>query len=112
MLFFLADYSVPTPSQPETCSGLRTHHQKPDFTSENSRSKESIRFPPVNTLFVVKFQRIKEKKYETREAFIHDLNLLVQNSELYNGPKSVLTDTAKKMLDLCLERIAEVCLNL
>ena len=54
-------------------------------------------------------QRILEKRYETREAFIQDLNLLVQNSELYNGPKSVLTDTAKKMLDLCLERIAEVC---
>ena len=111
MLFFLADHSVPTSSQPEARSRLRTHHQKPDFTSENSRSKENIRFPSVNT-FVFKFQRIKEKKYETREAFIHDLNLLVQNSELYNGPKSVLTDTAKKMLDLCLERIAEVCLNL
>ena len=60
-------------------------------------------------MFFFLLQRILEKRYETREAFIQDLNLLVQNSELYNGPKSVLTDTAKKMLDLCLERIAEVC---
>ena len=52
-------------------------------------------------------QRVKAKRYETRESFIRDVSVLVQNSEQYNGPNSVLTDTAKKMLDLCLQTIAE-----
>ena len=51
---------------------------------------------------------MKAKRYETRESFIRDVSVLVQNSEQYNGPNSVLTDTAKKMLDLCLQTIAEV----
>ena len=37
-----------------------------------------------------------------------DVNVIVKNSIQYNGPKSVLTNTAQKMLDLCLQRIAEV----
>ena len=53
------------------------------------------------------WQRVKAKRYETRESFIRDVSVLVQNSEQYNGPNSVLTDTAKKMLDLCLQTIAE-----
>ena len=60
--------------------------------------------------FVLLLKRVKAKKYETREMFIRDVSLLVRNSEQYNGAKSVLTDTAKKMLDLCLQRIAEVWL--
>ena len=51
---------------------------------------------------------MKAKRYETREAFICDVSVLVQNSEQYNGPNSVLTDTARKMLDHCLQTIAEV----
>ena len=54
------------------------------------------------------FQNIRNKQYESRESFLRDVSLIIQNSELYNGPKSVLTDTSKKMLDLCLQRLAEV----
>lgn len=36
-----------------------------------------------------------------------DVGQIVRNSQLYNGAKSVLTQAAQRMLDLCLQRLAE-----
>ncbi len=58
--------------------------------------------------FDIILQNIRSKRYLSREAFIMDVNVIVKNSIQYNGPKSVLTNTSQKMLDLCLQRIAEV----
>ncbi|CAH1777107.1 unnamed protein product [Owenia fusiformis] len=76
---------------------------------------------PVNTKLVLDYlkivkrpmdlqairESIRDRKYHNRQAFLEDLNQVVENSKLYNGPTSVLTHTAQKMLDLCLQRIAE-----
>ncbi|ELU04183.1 hypothetical protein CAPTEDRAFT_225982 [Capitella teleta] len=50
---------------------------------------------------------LRNKKYLSREAFLADAGQIVRNSELYNGAKSVLTQAAQRMLDLCLQRLAE-----
>merc|ERR1712150_209086 len=58
---------------------------------------------------------IRMRKYNSRQTFLLDVNQIVRNSELYNGTyhpkvpsaKSVLTLTAQKMMDLCLQRFAE-----
>ncbi|KAI0240465.1 Transcription initiation factor TFIID subunit 1 [Lamellibrachia satsuma] len=52
-------------------------------------------------------ENIRNRKYQSRELFLVDVNQIVKNSELYNGPKSVLTAAGQKMMDLCLQRIAE-----
>ncbi|CAD5115481.1 DgyrCDS4450 [Dimorphilus gyrociliatus] len=52
-------------------------------------------------------ENLRNKKYLCRETFILDVNLIVKNSQLYNGPKSMLTVTAQRMIDKCLQRIAE-----
>lgn len=46
-------------------------------------------------------------KYRSREDFLADINQTVQNCAAYNGPNSVLTTNAKKMLDTCLQRFGE-----
>lgn len=50
---------------------------------------------------------LRNKKYHSREQFLIDVNQIVENCRLYNGPKSALTLTAQCMLDLCLKRFAE-----
>ncbi|XP_065225060.1 transcription initiation factor TFIID subunit 1 isoform X2 [Planococcus citri] len=52
-------------------------------------------------------ENIRQKRYATREDFISDLNQIVQNSTLYNGAMSSLTLAAKRMLDVCVERLKE-----
>ncbi|XP_022251880.1 transcription initiation factor TFIID subunit 1-like isoform X3 [Limulus polyphemus] len=52
-------------------------------------------------------EKIHQRKYQSREDFLQDVNQIVENSSLYNGTKSILTQNAQKMLELCLKRFAE-----
>ncbi|XP_053696319.1 transcription initiation factor TFIID subunit 1 isoform X2 [Sabethes cyaneus] len=52
-------------------------------------------------------ERIRQKKYQTREEFITDVNQIVENSSLYNGAKSSLTMAAQRMLQKCKDRMQE-----
>ncbi|GJQ86655.1 Taf1, partial [Trypoxylus dichotomus] len=76
---------------------------------------------PVNPKMVMDYYRIvqrpmdlqtirenlRQKKYQSREEFLADVNQIVENSTLYNGPKSSLTVAAQRMLQKCVERLAE-----
>ncbi|XP_050517356.1 transcription initiation factor TFIID subunit 1 isoform X2 [Diabrotica virgifera virgifera] len=50
---------------------------------------------------------LRQKKYQSREEFLADVNQIVENSSLYNGPKSSLTIAAQRMLSKCVERLGE-----
>lgn len=52
-------------------------------------------------------EKLHEKRYQSREEFLTDVNQIVENSKLYNGAKSPLTQAAQSMLELCLRRFAE-----
>lgn len=52
-------------------------------------------------------EKLHEKRYQSREEFLADVNQIVENSKLYNGLKSTLTQAAQNMLELCLKRFAE-----
>ncbi|XP_023310146.1 transcription initiation factor TFIID subunit 1 isoform X2 [Anoplophora glabripennis] len=76
---------------------------------------------PVNPKLVMDYYRIvhrpmdlqtirenlRQKKYQSREEFLADVNQIVENSNLYNGPKSSLTVAAQRMLNKCVERLGE-----
>lgn len=50
---------------------------------------------------------IRQKKYQTRDEFLADINQIVENSSLYNGVKSSLTIAAQRMLQKCKDRMQE-----
>ncbi|XP_055631687.1 transcription initiation factor TFIID subunit 1 isoform X2 [Toxorhynchites rutilus septentrionalis] len=52
-------------------------------------------------------ENIRQKKYQTRDEFIADINQIVENSSLYNGAKSSLTLAAQRMLQKCKDRMQE-----
>lgn len=52
-------------------------------------------------------ENLRQKKYQSREEFLADVNQIVENSKLYNGPKSSLTTAAQRMLNRCVERLGE-----
>ncbi|XP_075228523.1 TATA-box binding protein associated factor 1 isoform X4 [Lycorma delicatula] len=52
-------------------------------------------------------ENLRQKKYQSREEFLADVNQIVENSTLYNGAKSSLTVAARRMLSLCVERLGE-----
>ncbi|RZC33764.1 transcription initiation factor TFIID subunit 1, partial [Asbolus verrucosus] len=52
-------------------------------------------------------ENLRQKKYQSREEFLADVNQIVENSSLYNGPKSSLTVAAQRMLNKCVERLGE-----
>ncbi|KAJ9586080.1 hypothetical protein L9F63_020277 [Diploptera punctata] len=52
-------------------------------------------------------ENLRQKKYQNREDFLHDVNQIVENSTLYNGLKSSLTVAARRMWTLCVERLGE-----
>lgn len=45
-------------------------------------------------------KKVQSHKYQTREQFLDDVELLYHNSRRYNGPDSAFTATALKMLEL------------
>ncbi|KAK9885772.1 hypothetical protein WA026_013642 [Henosepilachna vigintioctopunctata] len=52
-------------------------------------------------------ENLRQKKYQSREEFLADVNQIVENSTLYNGPKSSLTIASQRMLNKCVERLSE-----
>lgn len=52
-------------------------------------------------------EALRQKRYQSREDFLSDVNLIVENSTLYNGEKSNLTTAAKRMLDVCIQRLGQ-----
>ncbi|XP_037823798.1 transcription initiation factor TFIID subunit 1 isoform X1 [Lucilia sericata] len=50
---------------------------------------------------------IRQKRYHSREEFLADLNQIVENSTLYNGPNSSFTNAAQRMLKSCFDLLAE-----
>ncbi|KAL3284682.1 hypothetical protein HHI36_018831 [Cryptolaemus montrouzieri] len=52
-------------------------------------------------------ENLRQKKYQSREEFLADVNQIVENSTLYNGAKSSLTIAAQRMLNKCVERLGE-----
>ncbi|XP_064607804.1 transcription initiation factor TFIID subunit 1-like isoform X1 [Liolophura sinensis] len=46
-------------------------------------------------------------KYHTREQFMADVELIYKNSAQYNGPDGALTQTAKRIVDVCRETLQE-----
>ncbi|XP_072931963.1 transcription initiation factor TFIID subunit 1 [Epargyreus clarus] len=76
---------------------------------------------PVNPKLVADYYRIvsrpmdlqtirdhlRQKHYQSREEFLADVNQIVENSSLYNGPTSSLTVAAQRMMQRCFEKLAE-----
>lgn len=52
-------------------------------------------------------QNIREKRYTCRDEFLQHINLMVENSKLYNGLNHQLTFTAQRMLELAVKRFKE-----
>ena len=52
-------------------------------------------------------ENLRQKRYQSREEFLSDVNQILENSTLYNGEKSILTAAAKRMLDVCIERLSQ-----
>ncbi|PAA82498.1 hypothetical protein BOX15_Mlig009081g3 [Macrostomum lignano] len=50
-------------------------------------------------------ERLQKNLYQTREAFIDDVNLIYKNCVTFNGQHSLLSETAKCMLNVCAEEI-------
>jgi transcription initiation factor TFIID subunit 1 len=51
--------------------------------------------------------KLRQRKYCTREEFLADINQIVDNSSLYNGPSNNITMAAKRLLQKCVDRIGE-----
>ncbi|XP_031356543.1 transcription initiation factor TFIID subunit 1 isoform X2 [Photinus pyralis] len=52
-------------------------------------------------------ENLRQKKYQSREEFLADIDQIVKNSSRYNGEKSSLTIAAQRMLNKCIERLEE-----
>lgn len=52
-------------------------------------------------------KRIMEKAYKNRHAFLDDMRLLVDNSQLYNGPGHLITQSAENLYYVTLQRVEE-----
>ena len=51
--------------------------------------------------------KLRAHQYVSRESFLVDVNQIVSNCELYNGPRHAMTAAAQRMMDRCLQRVAE-----
>lgn len=51
--------------------------------------------------------KLRQRRYITREEFLSDINLIVDNSTLYNGATNNITMAGKRLLQKCIDRIAE-----
>lgn len=52
-------------------------------------------------------ENLRQNKYQSREDFLADVNQIVENCSLYNGAKSPLTAASQRMLQKCVECLAE-----
>lgn len=51
--------------------------------------------------------KLRQRRYNTREEFLADINQIVDNSSLYNGPTNNITMAAKRLLEKCVNRLGE-----
>uniref|UniRef100_A0A6I8P397 Transcription initiation factor TFIID subunit 1 n=1 Tax=Ornithorhynchus anatinus TaxID=9258 RepID=A0A6I8P397_ORNAN len=52
-------------------------------------------------------KNISKHKYQNRESFLDDVNLILANSVKYNGPDSQYTKTAQEIVNTCYQTLAE-----
>lgn len=52
-------------------------------------------------------ENLRQNKYQSREDFLADVNQIVENSSLYNGPDHSFTAAGQRMLRKCVEHLAE-----
>ncbi|KFP06930.1 Transcription initiation factor TFIID subunit 1 [Calypte anna] len=52
-------------------------------------------------------KNISKHKYQNRETFLDDVNLILANSIKYNGPDSQYTKTAQDIVNICYQTLAE-----
>lgn len=52
-------------------------------------------------------ENLRKNKYQSREEFLADVNQIVENSVLYNGQTNALTAASHRMLQTCVEGLAE-----
>jgi hypothetical protein len=52
-------------------------------------------------------KRVNEKFYKQRSLFLSDMQLLVDNSALYNGPNHTITNSAERLLTICKEHFEQ-----
>ncbi|OTF75547.1 transcription initiation factor TFIID subunit 1-like protein [Euroglyphus maynei] len=52
-------------------------------------------------------QNIRNKRYKNREEFLNDVNLIVKNSEIYNGLNHVLSAISRRLMELCVLKIQQ-----
>ncbi|XP_067327703.1 transcription initiation factor TFIID subunit 1 isoform X1 [Anolis sagrei] len=76
---------------------------------------------PVNKKFVPDYHKvivspmdletirknISKHKYQNREIFLDDVNLILTNSIKYNGPDSQYTKTAQEIVNICYQTLSE-----
>lgn len=93
----------------EVLNELRSHSDSEPFhTPVNSKTvpdyyniiKEPMDLQTIRSC-------IREKRYKSREEFLNGVNLIVRNSQMYNGPHHILTTMANNMLSLCVDKIQQ-----
>ncbi|XP_076446577.1 LOW QUALITY PROTEIN: transcription initiation factor TFIID subunit 1-like [Babylonia areolata] len=52
-------------------------------------------------------KNVQNHKYHSREQFMEEVELIYSNCLAYNGPDSTYTNTARKLMEVCRESIAE-----
>ncbi|XP_036160219.1 transcription initiation factor TFIID subunit 1 isoform X7 [Myotis myotis] len=52
-------------------------------------------------------KNISKHKYQSRESFLDDVNLILANSVKYNGPESQYTKTAQEIVNVCCQTLTE-----
>jgi transcription initiation factor TFIID subunit 1 len=52
-------------------------------------------------------EKIRQRKYSTRDDFLSDINLIVENSSLYNGANNNITLAARRLLQKCIDRLGQ-----
>lgn len=52
-------------------------------------------------------ENLRHKKYQSRADFLADVNQIVDNSSTYNGANHTITLAARRMLQKCVDRLAE-----
>ncbi|XP_073084390.1 transcription initiation factor TFIID subunit 1-like isoform X4 [Manis javanica] len=52
-------------------------------------------------------KNISKHKYQGRDSFLDDVNLILANSVKYNGPESQYTKTAQEIVNICYQTLTE-----
>ena len=53
-------------------------------------------------------KKVKAHKYHNRDEFLHDMELIEENSVAYNGEESQFTEKAKRLVRICRDTLEEV----